>query len=123
MKNLLVYLFHLAEPLSGSGAQHYIGITNNLDRRLYEHYCTSKGGAVMLRKARLDRITFKVVLTVHPASHRDERTMKSIGGKRLCPLCSDEAEAILAKRGLLGAASILPTIEVPDIHQADPDQR
>lgn len=92
MKNVkgTVYLMHLDRPLAHS--QHYIGWTNDVDKREIEH--NSGKGSPYLRAAKEAGINFKVVRTWPNEDRHFERKLKNRKNARyLCPICRAEREA------------------------------
>ena len=96
---MTVYLIHLAQPMSrgvnGRGealyAQHYIGYTRSVDRRMMEH--ASGRGARFLEVCRERGIPFEVVRTWEGADRCFERRLKNgKDSKRLCPVCNPNAQ-------------------------------
>jgi predicted GIY-YIG superfamily endonuclease len=85
-KDVTVYLIHLFEPVAH--AQHYIGSTINLERRLRQHgYKRKNGGSPLLKEAN-KRGVFWCVAETWKASRDFERYLKKQkNARRYCPLC------------------------------------
>jgi predicted GIY-YIG superfamily endonuclease len=86
----VVYLVHLDQRLGGphpqGGAQHYLGQTVNLDRRLATH--REGKGARILAAANARGIGYAVVRT-WPGGREEERQLKrQHNAPKLCPRCS-----------------------------------
>jgi hypothetical protein len=86
----MTYLVHLEARLGTShprgGAQHYLGTTINLDRRLAQH--REGTGARMLAAAVERGISFDVVRT-WPGGRDVERQLKrQRNAPRMCPACT-----------------------------------
>jgi hypothetical protein len=82
------YLVHLDRPLGGPVhfAQHYVGHTQNLDRRLETHRAGL--GARILAAANQRGIGYDVVRT-WPGGREVERRIKAHhNAPRLCPACA-----------------------------------
>ena len=80
-----IYLLHFDEPISH--ARHYVGLTDNLYRRLNEHH--TGNGAVLTREFAKHGIGFTVARVWKGATRVDERMLKN--KKRtpdMCPVCS-----------------------------------
>src|SRR3990167_1509937 len=86
---MYIYLIHFHEPLHH--AQHYIGITNNLDRREIEH--RNGRGSRLLRIVSQLGIVWDIVrvwnVDDRAEASRMERTFKKKlkSARLLCPLC------------------------------------
>lgn len=90
----MVYLIHFEKPYKH--AQHYIGYTDNLDRRTQEHTCKTNG-ARLLQVVRDAGIGFKVVRTWPEGDRELERKLKSWkNSSKLCPVCLEERKRRLA---------------------------
>lgn len=96
LRNFIVYLLHFGAPVGNpenkhGQAQHYLGSTDNLDRRLDEHL-SGKGSPLV--KAAVDQgIPVKVARTWrgHRADRLLERQLKSQHhNERLCPDCNPD---------------------------------
>ncbi len=82
------YLIHLDDPLA-DGSQHYLGYArdrDHLSERVQKHM--SGIGARYLKVARLKDVSFRVVRIWRDATPADEKRLKQLGGKNLCPHCS-----------------------------------
>jgi putative endonuclease len=88
----LVYELHFDQPIGDpenpkGSAQHYIGHTEDLDRRLAEH----RGGhtAAIMRAVNEAGIGWHLVRT-WPGTRDTERQIKNLrSGRRLCPECTE----------------------------------
>jgi predicted GIY-YIG superfamily endonuclease len=86
----VVYLLHLDQKLGSAhplgGAQHYLGQTQDLTRRVETHRA---GVGAKILAAAVDRgISFEVVRT-WPAGRDEERQLKrQHNAPKLCPRCS-----------------------------------
>jgi predicted GIY-YIG superfamily endonuclease len=80
---MTVYLLHFDRRYAHAG--HYIGSTDNLERRIYQH---RKGrGARLMEVITQAGIDFTVSRTWE-GDRKKERQLKNRGGaSRLCPLC------------------------------------
>lgn len=86
-----VYVIHFDTPLHH--AQHYVGSSDNIERRLMEH---AKGnGARLLQVLREKAIGWKVTLTIETDTPRElERQIKrQKNGRKMCPMCNGKGEA------------------------------
>jgi hypothetical protein len=84
----VTYLIHMDRPLGGPAhfAQHYLGTTINLDRRLETHRAGL--GARILAAANERGVAYDVVRT-WPGGREVERRIKAQhAAPRLCPACS-----------------------------------
>jgi hypothetical protein len=103
----VIYLAHLDERI-GSGAQHYLGWTSNLEAREEAH--RNGRGAKLLREARRLGVDWRVVRTWDGKTRTDERGMKRGGSlARFCPQCckayrKKRNEQQRARRALYGRA-------------------
>ncbi len=81
-----VYILHFDEKYKG--AQHYLGATTNLDRRLGEHRSGRGNGLI---KAVLDTgtpITLTNVIDNDDVFKLEKQIKKSKNNKRMCPVCA-----------------------------------
>lgn len=85
---ITIYLLHFAEPYHH--AQHYLGATNNLPRRLQEHTC---GTASALTAAVASAgIGMDVVRTWEAENYGFEQHLKARHDSRaLCPICNPKS--------------------------------
>ena len=82
----MVYLLHFSEPYRH--ARHYLGSTEDLERRLAEH--RGGTGARLMEVVGEAGISFTLART-WPGGRKRERQLKKQGGRsRLCPLCSEQ---------------------------------
>jgi len=81
-----VYILHFAEKLHN--AQHYVGCTNNIERRMREHLHCYSGGSKLVR-AVVKRGTEVILAKVYPYGDRNlEKRIKAIKKTSLiCPIC------------------------------------
>lgn len=89
MSDPVVYLLHFSRPISPNHtAQHYLGSTQDLDRRIAEH--ASGRGARLCEVAAERRITFQVART-WPGGWVEERRLKRRhNSPQLCPICNGD---------------------------------
>ena len=88
-----VYLIHLDRPLAH--ARHYLGSTDDLERRLHEH--EQGNGSKMLAAVARAGITWQLART-WPGDRAWERRLKRYKkSKRLCPICSASAHGRMQK--------------------------
>lgn len=81
-----VYLLHLAEPLSPAHtAQHYIGWTNCLARRLEEHWLGIAARFTQVARERDIRVRVVRAWRAAPTFERLLKQRKE--GPRMCPIC------------------------------------
>jgi hypothetical protein len=82
-----VYLLHFARPFGpnpSTRAQHYLGWTQNLRRRLNEH---RKGrGSGVTRRAHREGVPF-VLAQTWPGTTQREAELRLLGPRELCPVC------------------------------------
>lgn len=84
-----VYLLHFDRPLAH--ARHYMGWTNDLERRVRRHRTNSR--PKLMQAVRAAGIEFTVART-WPGSRRRERQLKEQGGhSRHCPICKAQGAA------------------------------
>ena len=85
----MVYLIHFEEKLHH--AQHYIGYTNCLERRLHEHL--SNSGAKILKAVKAAGIKYRVVKVWEDGDRSLERKLKNRKKARcMCPVCQGKEE-------------------------------
>lgn len=86
---MTVYLLHFTQPISPDHtAQHYMGYTDDLLRRIQEH--RAGRGSRLCEVAQERGIGFVLVRT-WPGDRRRERQLKRRKeGPRLCPLCKGD---------------------------------
>lgn len=83
-KGSYVYLIHFNEPLAHSN--HYIGYTNNLEKRMDRH--ARDDGAKILKILKEKGIGWKVVKVWVGGDRKLEKRLKNRGGaSRICPIC------------------------------------
>lgn len=81
----MLYLIHADRKYFH--AQHYLGFTNNLDRRLDDHILGN--GARLVEVYNEHGIHWRVVRVWPEGSRTDERRLKQQKhGPRLCPVCN-----------------------------------
>lgn len=84
----MVYLIHFDKPYRH--ARHYIGFTDNMDRRMHEHEFNCNG-ARLLQVVREAGIGFRVVRTWPDGDRSLERKLKNWKKSScLCPVCRAE---------------------------------
>lgn len=85
MKISVVYLYHFSEPVSDH-ASHYLGFTDDLDKRDWLHQHGK--GARLLQVAKERGIKFWIVRT-WPGDRKLERKLKNRKhAPALCPVCA-----------------------------------
>lgn len=87
----VIYLIHFDQRIGRegrNGALHYIGWTEDLDRRLTAH---GKGeGARIMRHLKEHSISWRLARTWDDVTRREERRRKKAGHfDRLCPICQE----------------------------------
>lgn len=87
-----VYLLHFERPVHH--AQHYLGWTENLDRRLSEHG-TREGSPLVAAAAALG-IPFELVRTWDGDRHLERRLKDGANARYLCPKCRPAKNAAKA---------------------------
>lgn len=95
------YLIHCETPVNKAGAQHYIGFTNNLERRIRQHRGLERGGAGFLQQANVRGIPWRVIRVWRDASYDAEKRLKLMGGKNLCPVCYSKKQPSQGMRSSL----------------------
>ena len=84
MKTTIVYLLHFQEPLHH--AQHYLGSTSDLFKRLRQHW-TGKSRVCIVNAFIKKQIPF-VLAQTWQGDKRVERHLKERhNNKKLCPIC------------------------------------
>lgn len=78
----VIYLLHFDRPFGH--AQHYLGWTRSLDRRLFHHL--NGTGANLLAHVAKAGIPWHLA-AVYPGTRSAERAMKNHGHARRCPVC------------------------------------
>ncbi len=78
------YLIHFDEPVSG--VQHYLGFTTDLRRRISQH--RSGEGALLLNRANIKGVGWRVVRVWRDADLDAEAALKAMIPKNLCPHCN-----------------------------------
>jgi len=82
-----VYLLHFSEPFHH--AQHYLGWTNNLDKRLAEHRKGARQKCVLTDEIKRHGIPWRLVRTWEKVPLAFEKQLKrQKNGRRLCPICN-----------------------------------
>lgn len=83
---MTVYLLHFQRPISQAHtAQHYLGYTDDLQRRIEEH--RAGRGSRLCEVAKERAIPF-VVVRIWPGGRTEERQLKRRkNAPKLCPLC------------------------------------
>ncbi len=84
----MVYLIHFNKPYKH--AQHYIGFTDNMERRLHEHELTSRG-AKLLQVASAAGIKFTIARTWDGDRKLERKLKNRKKSSSLCPICRGEA--------------------------------
>jgi hypothetical protein len=91
----MVYLLHFSQPIAPGRhtAQHYIGFTEDLERRIAEHRAGT--GSRLCEVAKERGISF-VVAQLWEGDRTEERRLKRRKeGPRLCPICTRVHDAQL----------------------------
>lgn len=91
------YLIHFDRPVGGSKAQHYLGFSTDLQRRIAQHRA-SEGSAITARANALG-IGWRVVRVWRDADLDAEQALKAMLPKNLCPYCNKRVQLQKA-RGL-----------------------
>lgn len=99
---MTVYLLHLSDPMPQGddprtgkprAAQHYIGFTTHLTKRLEHH--RSGNGSKMLRAAGERGIEFEVAQVWKGADRNFERRLHNQkNSPRLCPICKQKRKEV-----------------------------
>ena len=79
-----VYLIHFNKPLKH--AKHYLGFTENLDKRLTDHLCGI--GARLMEVVTEAKIEWKVARTWNGDRKFERRLKNRKEAPALCPICS-----------------------------------
>lgn len=95
------YLLHFDSPVPKGGGQssagHYIGMTNDMARRLNQHVLGRKTSGSGLVSMAMKRGTVIVVRIWPQDGHFEQYIKARRNNKRLCPICKDDkAEATKA---------------------------
>ncbi len=80
------YLIHFDKPVGGSKAQHYLGFSTDLQRRVASHRASTTSG--LTGRANRAGIPWRVVRVWRDADLDSEKALKRLGGVNLCPICS-----------------------------------
>jgi predicted GIY-YIG superfamily endonuclease len=88
-----VYLIHLDRPLAH--ARHYLGSTDDLERRLHEH--EQGNGPKMLAAVALAGISWRLARTWSGDRAWERQLHKYKKSRRLCPFCSAGAHGRMQK--------------------------
>ncbi|MBI3960234.1 MAG: endonuclease [Chloroflexi bacterium] len=84
---MCVYLLHFSEPISPDHtAQHYLGSTEDLTRRLAEH--RAGAGSRLCEVAKERGIDFVLVRTWQGDRGKERQLKRRKSGPKLCPLCN-----------------------------------
>ena len=86
-----VYLLHFTRPYRQGTHRHYIGYTNNMERRMKQH--RTGGGARLVKHAIGIGIEFEVAMTQECETRVEARRMELAwkarhGASRMCPICN-----------------------------------
>jgi predicted GIY-YIG superfamily endonuclease len=94
-----VYIIHLARPLAGSKARHYVGFSTQPDKRLWHH--RNNTGSKFLREANRQGIPYCLVV-LQTGTKRDERRLKKTHNTaKYCPCCNTNKPRIYKSKDLL----------------------
>lgn len=88
---MVVYLIHFAEPIGSAAhsAQHYLGVTSNLKRRIARHHAGN--GSRIMAHVTHQGIGWQVARTWEDASPELEKRLKSWHkARQLCPICREQ---------------------------------
>lgn len=85
----MVYLIHFEQKYKHAG--HYLGYTNNLERRMKEH--RDKVGARLIEVIENAGIDWKVVRVWDGDRDLEGRLKSRHNGPRLCPICQARIHA------------------------------
>lgn len=80
------YLLHFSEPYKH--AQHYLGWTNNLFKRIKEHNSGSRERCVLTHVAKANGIKFKLVRTWQGPLEMERKLKAKHNSRLLCPICN-----------------------------------
>ncbi len=87
---MTVYLLHFEEPISPNHtAQHYMGYSDNLDDRLYEHLHYPAPRLMQVAKER--GIRWALARTWSGDRTKERRLKNWKNAPRLCPICQGKA--------------------------------
>ncbi len=81
----IVYLLHFTEPYKH--AQHYLGWTNNLTKRLREHMNGKRVDCVLTSVARANGIELVLARTWRGPLALEKKYKKWHNNTKLCPIC------------------------------------
>ena len=86
----VVYLIHFDQPYYH--ARHYLGTTNDLDHRLWQHEAgTRYGGARLMEVIGQVGITWRLARLWQGGRDVERRLKSWNNGGRLCPICRAES--------------------------------
>jgi predicted GIY-YIG superfamily endonuclease len=87
----MVYLLHFDTPYKH--AQHYLGYTSSLAKRITKH--AERPDARLMQVIKEAGIGFTIARVWPDADRTEERRIKTMGGgKRFCPICNEYHELI-----------------------------
>lgn len=87
----VVYLIHFNRPYHH--ARHYLGTTNNLERRLWQHAAGRRhGGARLMEVIIAAGITYQLACTWEGGRELEQRLKAWNNGGRLCPICKAQQQ-------------------------------
>lgn len=81
----VVYLIHLERPLGNGKQKHYVGYTEDFEKRISQH--RSNEGSQFLKAANEQGINWIVVRVWRDATLEDERRIKHQTTRGTCPVC------------------------------------
>ena len=85
----VVYLIHFDRPYQH--ARHYLGTTDNLERRLRQHAAGRRhGGARLMEVVNEAGIIWRIACTWEGGRELERRLKSWNNGGRLCPICKAE---------------------------------
>lgn len=87
---MTVYLIHFNQKITNH-AQHYIGYTADLTRRMNEHFAGKRTAGRLVQVAKHRRIGFVLARVWDDGDREMERRLKSRhNAAKLCPICRGE---------------------------------
>lgn len=87
----VVYLIHFETPIHH--ARHYMGWTNDLDKRLEDHRIGNGSASKLMAEVARLGINWSVVRTWPMTTRLDERRLKARHeGPKFCPICNGTEE-------------------------------
>ncbi len=95
---MTVYLLHYTQPIGNTAnprgtAQHYLGSTNDLERRLTQHEA-GKSGAGIVRAFVAAGVTFVLARTWEGGKQEERKLKNWHKARQLCPICRHTGQPI-----------------------------